>query len=296
MARKKTVKTEFTEVTTQATEEVAIELANAFDEFTMDKYGMLNPPNPYVTPTGIRPLDALLGGGLASSMPIAISSTPETGKSTLAFQFAKQFLLQHPNGLAVYFDIEANASEMETIDNITVYQESRAETFNLDSNPRFKYNRRPYNIKDFFEYLDGLIEKKRSLQVKTGSEIKLLFIVDSITALSYSRLEAIEEFDKIPGRRAAELSFYLTKWKQNFAYDRITMITIDQLKAALSLKSQYEQADEKTVGIWKNTKAATGIYTYQHMVGQWLFCSKGTEITPAKFPGWKIDGVRHVLQ
>ena len=64
---------------------------------------------------------------------------------------------------------------------------------------------------------------------------------------------------KIPGRRAAELSFYLTKWKQNFAYDRITMITIDQLKASMSLKSQYEQADERTVGIWRNTKAATGV-------------------------------------
>ena len=63
-------------------------------------------------------------------------------------------------------------------------------------------------------------------------------------------------------KRAAELSFYLTKWKQNFAYDRITMITIDQLKAAMSLKSQYEQADEKTVGTWRNTKAATGVEIY----------------------------------
>ncbi len=39
------------------------------------------------------------------------------------------------------------------------------------------------------------------------------------------------------------------------------MITIDQLKAAMSLKSQYEQADEKTVGTWRNTKAATGVYS-----------------------------------
>ena len=37
------------------------------------------------------------------------------------------------------------------------------------------------------------------------------------------------------------------------------MITIDQLKAAMTLKSQYEQADEKTVGTWRNTKAATGV-------------------------------------
>lgn len=68
------------------------------------------------------------------------------------------------------------------------------------------------------------------------------------------------------------------------------MITIDQLKAAMSIKGQYEQADEKTVGNWRNTKAATGVYTFQHMVAQWLFFSKGTEINPSKFPGWSIDG------
>ena len=32
------------------------------------------------------------------------------------------------------------------------------------------------------------------------------------------------------------------------------------------------------------------MYTFQHMVAQWLFFSKGTEINPSKFPGWSIDG------
>lgn len=78
MARKKVSKTAPIEVTEQATKEIAEELASAFDDFTLEKYGMLNPPAPYITPTGIKPLDALLGGGLSSSMPIAFSSTPET--------------------------------------------------------------------------------------------------------------------------------------------------------------------------------------------------------------------------
>lgn len=292
MPRKKNIKLvhEACEITKQASKELAAELASAFDEFTIDRFGMLNPPNPYLTPTGIKPLDALLGGGLASSMPIAFSSTPETGKSTIAFQFAKQFLNFHENGLVVYFDIESTAAELEIGDNVTVFQETRAETFELVDDPRFRYNRRPFTIKEFFTYLDGLVQKKREIQQRTGSEIKVLFIVDSITALSYSRLDSVEDFDKIPGKRAGELSFYLNKWKQNFAYDRISMITIDQLKAAMSLKSQYEQMDEKSVGTWRNTKAATGIYTYQHMVAQWLFFSKKQEINPAKFPGWGIDG------
>lgn len=58
----------------------------------------------------------------------------------------------------------------------------------------------------------------------------------------------------------------------------------------MSLKGMYEQADEKTVGIWRNTRSATGIYSFQHAVSQWLFFSKGTVINPAKFPGWDIDG------
>lgn len=290
MARTKKVKQGVSEVTKQASRELAEELASAFDDFTIEKYGTLNPPDPYVTPTGIRPLDALLGGGLMSSSMICFSSTPETGKSTIAYQFARQFLDVHENGLVVYFDVEGTGGELEKNSYATIFQESRAETFNLVDDPRFKYNRRPYNIKDFFEYLDGLIEKKREIQARTGSEIKILFILDSVTALSYSRIDGVEDFDKIPGKRAAELSFYLIKWKQNFAYDRVTMISIDQLKAAMSIKGQYEQADEKTVGTWRNTKSATGVWTFQHAISQWLFFSKGQEINPAKFPALDIDG------
>ena len=121
-------------------------------------------------------------------------------------------------------------------------------------------------------------------------EIKLLIILDSIASLSYSRLDSVEEFDKIPGKRAAEISFYLTKLKQNFAFDRISMIVIDQLKANMSLKGLYDKPDEKTVGNFNNTKAATGIYTFQHAVSQWLYFSKGADINPGKYPGWNIDG------
>ena len=78
MPRKKVAKSLPSEITNQATQDAAEALAAAFDKLTIEKYGALNPPPPYMTPTGIRPLDALLGGGLASSMPIAFSSTAET--------------------------------------------------------------------------------------------------------------------------------------------------------------------------------------------------------------------------
>ena len=39
------------------------------------------------------------------------------------------------------------------------------------------------------------------------------------------------------------------------------MIIIDQLKANMVLKGLYEKPDEKTVGNFNNTKAATGVYS-----------------------------------
>ena len=126
------------------------------------------------------------------------------GKSTIAYQFAKQFLSSWENGLVVYFDVESNSGEVETSDggsadeeiSATVFQESRAETFKLVGERRFKYSRRPFNIRQFFEYVDDLVGKKREIQSKTGSEVKILFILDSLAALSYSRIENVEEFDE----------------------------------------------------------------------------------------------------
>ena len=292
MARTKKPKSSIVtmETNAQASKDVAESLAKMFDNYTVEKFGSLNPPPAYLTPSGIRPLDALLGGGFMSSAPIAFSSTPETGKSTVAYQMARQFLDFHESGIVVFADVEGSGSEVENADNVAVFRESRPETFGLDKDPRFRYSRRPFTIKDFFEYLEGLINLKRQTQVDVGAEIKMLIILDSITALSYSRIDSVEDFDKIPGKRAAELSFYLQKFKQNFAYDRIAMIVIDQIKAAMSLKGMYEAADEKSVGLFNNVKTATGVYTFQHNVAQWLYFSKGTEINEAKFPGWDING------
>ena len=205
MARKKVSKTGVTDVQTAATRETALELATMFNDFAIEKFGALNPPSAYVTPSGIRPLDALLGGGFISSAPIAFSSTPETGKSSIAYQMAKQFLDVNSAGICVYCDVESISDvEMQSENqdgSLVVAHESRADTFGLSNDPRFIYCRRPFTISAFFEYLDGLIERKRQIQSQTGTEVKLLIILDSIASLSYSRLESVEDFDKIPGVR-----------------------------------------------------------------------------------------------
>ena len=54
-------------------------LGQAFDAIITRDYGFARAPKPYVTPFGIQHLDALLGGGIISSAPVVLSSTPETG-------------------------------------------------------------------------------------------------------------------------------------------------------------------------------------------------------------------------
>ena len=43
-----------------------------FDEYTVEQFGFLNPQDAYVTKTGIRTLDAILGGGFVSSGPFVL--------------------------------------------------------------------------------------------------------------------------------------------------------------------------------------------------------------------------------
>jgi len=63
------------------------------------------------------------------------------------------------------------------------------------------------------------------------------------------------------------------------AYNRITFLTIDQVRVNLQLEGQYV-AKEKSVGTWNDYKAASSIIAFNHKVAQWLFLSRKTAITP----------------
>jgi hypothetical protein len=54
-------------------------LGEAIGSIIKRDFGQYVAPSPIVTPTNIVPLDYLLGGGIVSSKPVLISSTPETG-------------------------------------------------------------------------------------------------------------------------------------------------------------------------------------------------------------------------
>lgn len=187
--------------------EAAQLLKTAFDTHIGNKYGANTPPAPYITPFNIKPLDTLLGGGLQSSAPIGISSTPETGKSTISLQFAGCFQQTHKNCVAVYINIEEPSSDdgdgqmaNVTVENTTSYQSinTRITSFGIDPS-RFSNKPAELNVKQVFDLIRELIAIKRKIQEKTGDEFRLLIIWDSIAATPSSKDASAEDPNEIIG-------------------------------------------------------------------------------------------------
>jgi len=169
-------------------------LKQAMEKHVKTKYGHAIPPAPYITPFGIKTVDALLGGGFQSSTPICISSTPETGKSTTSLQFASIFLQAHPDSIVVYINIEEAAGGEIELTSTTAINNSagpthdindRIQSFGIDST-RFINKPVEINVKEVFELIADLITIKKKLQEKSGKEYKLLVIWDSVAKYIWS--------------------------------------------------------------------------------------------------------------
>lgn len=267
-----------------AAEAEASELAKAFEEFLESAYGASRVPSPVITGFGIRHLDALLGGGIVSSYPVIFSSTPETGKSTLAYQFSKAFQLKHPNSLIIYLDIEGAGQSADSR-----FQLSRVEIFGLDP-ARFRYEPRILSIEGVFSLLDSLCRLKAEFEEKKKKKIYLLIVWDSLAATPLARIEATDDPNRMVGMKARHMTFYLDKYGGAVAFNQVTFIVIDQVRA--NLKVDPYAPVEKTVGLFKNYKAASSITSLQHRTAQWLFLSRGEQIVPAKdkidVDGWEL--------
>lgn len=264
------------------TQDMAAILKIAFEKTLKKEYGHVIPPPSYTTPTGIRHFDAIIGGGFTSSAPIAFSSTPETGKSTIAMQFCGSFLNNDPNAVAVYLDTES-ASNGETRE-----VEDRITAFNIPRD-RFLYMSIMMNIKDIFQSLKQLIATKSKLEESRGGEYKVLFVLDSIAAIGSSKDIDAEDVNSVIGFKARELTFELAKNKTMIAMNRVTFIIIDQVRANMQIqKNKFQPADEKGVGQFGNFKSATNVSSLQHSFRQWFWLSKGEILKPSE--GFGVDG------
>jgi len=269
-----------------ADEDLTQNLGEKLDEFLMMKYGDYVPPKPILTPTGIRHLDAILGGGISSSAPVMITSTPETGKSTFAFQFSKVFQTIHPNSIIVYIDVEGSGDAAE----VSPFQLSRLETFGLN-NKRFMYKHLKMDLDKVFELINDMIEAKIKFEQSANKSINLMFVWDSLAATQDKRIHESDSPNQMIGKKAMTLTFLLNKNKYFYAFHRVTFLIIDQVRAHFKI-DQYSPS-EKSVGIFKDYKAATSVMSLQHIIGQWIYLSKKGIILPGKdgidVSGWYLD-------
>jgi predicted ATP-dependent serine protease len=173
MARKKTEvdKIDYNQMDL-ASEDLTQKLGEAFEKIIENEYGHLKAPEPLVTPFGIQHLDALLGGGILSSDPVLFSSTPETGKSTLAFQFSSVFQKIYPNSVCVYIDVEGSGNQKSND-----FRQSRIEIFGLDQK-RFKYEPIVLNVDGVFQLIDRLVKIKNTFEEKLNQEFYIAIIWD----------------------------------------------------------------------------------------------------------------------
>lgn len=291
MARKKqVVSTAANTIFTPNTDEnLTKALGDAFNQIIQRDFGHLIAPPPIITPTGIVPLDYLLGGGIVSSKPVMISSTPETGKSTFCFQFSKIFQETHKNGVIVYIDIEAagNAADSNHEGHI-----NRIETFGLDTKT-FQYQPVVLDILGVFDLIEKLSIIKQKFEDQLQKEFFVLIVWDSLASTRASKTDDVEGPNNMIGFKARELTFNLEKHGPTILFKRMTLLIVDQVRA--NLKSAIDgpySPKENTVGVFNDFRAATSIQSLNHITGQWLYFSKKKNINfndNMGIDGWEIN-------
>ncbi len=264
----------------------ASKLSTAFDRLIQKNYGSITPPPSIITPIGIKHLDALLGGGISSSLPVMISSTPETGKSSVSFQFCGSFIDHNPNNLAIYIDVETASN---TQSSVVSQIEDRIQTLGINIE---KFNYKPLigDIPTIFTMISELIDTKIVFEEKTGEKLNLCIILDSIASLSCSKEVSANSPKEIIGYKANELSLWISKLKPKITMHNITFICIDQIRS--NFKLDMYARNEKTVGEFGNVKAATSVASLHHNLKQWLFLSRGEVLNkthPYGVDGWVMN-------
>ena len=250
-------------------------LGKAFEQVIKKHYGSRIAPEALITQTGIKPLDALLGGGIVSSGPIILSSTPETGKSTIAYQLSKVFQETYDNSVVLYLDIEGSGNST----NSTQFRISRIDGFELDQD-RFRYEPILLNVMELFDLIQKIIEVKRAVENKTNKEFYVMIVWDSIPSTPSSKTESSTDVNQIIGLKARQISYCLDKYNPMLKFNRITFVCIDQVRANLQI--EMFAAKEQSVGNFKDMKSASNIFALQHATQQWLFFSKNAAISESE--------------
>ena len=171
-----------------------------------------------IIPTGIRVLDAVLGGGFAVGSMSIVVGQPGSGKSMIAIQAMGAAQLRYPGAIVAFLDSEEATTSIR-LSNLGVRY------------PKIK----PYTditVEKVFKFIEGVClfkEQKKIIDVPT------VIIWDSIANTLSQKERETDDVNSVIGYKARLLSILVPNYVAKLAQYNISLIAVNQLRDTISI-------------------------------------------------------------
>jgi len=246
---------------------------------------------PTVIPTGIKPLDTILGGGFFTSLFSKLVSPPETGKSTIALQASSNFLKNNDKALVLYIDTESPPALLPGQEEFPIRQ--RLEDFGIPKDdPRFIYAPGIKTFTEVFDVIKKFIDYKINLekQFNLSKPIPSLIIWDSIAdTIPDISAEEAEKGNPITNPLQSKRSIVLSQILGQISYlterNNAGVLLLDQVRLVIDLQPGRGGSNKNlNVSQHSNLKSATSVQNVAHKMRHLIFLEKKQEIN-MDYPG-----------
>lgn len=204
-------------------------MAETVTKFKYETFSSIR--KPVLSETGIIPLDIALGGGHEAGDLIELAGDTGTGKSTIGMHWCKNVVKQQKKR-AAYLDVEQGTKE-SIIKNMGV-----ADIVGYDPNESDLLLLKPETYKD----IDMIM-----MDLMLNHDFDLLFI-DSITALTSSKLQRAAVEDVQIGVKARLQAIFLEKYKPYCRATKTTTCFANQLRTNIKGQGAQMKAEEDSSG------------------------------------------------
>jgi len=217
-----------------------------------------------VVPTGISPLDKILGGGIPVGKLILLVGNAGGGKSTLTCSIGRGFHRHHPKSIVSYLDAE---QAMNT---------TRLASMGCDMDRTILISQ-DLTIEKIADILKKTVEYKK----KAGLEdVPFLVIWDSESATMTAKHKEVADVSKIIGFKANMLSWIIPLMVELCSKYKITLIIIGQLRDKIQM-NQYQPSTGDLRGL--GNQKLTGGNVMKFAPFQILFIKPKADMDPSTY-------------
>jgi len=214
-------------------------------------------------PTGIRLLDAILGGGFGLGTFSQIIGSPGTFKSALLAQVIAQAQRKYKGKLlTAYYDSE-NTMTSERLAQMGVV------------NPAIK----PYGDKVTVEKIFKTIEAFASFKQLRKIDYPGIVAWDSIANTSVEKEYTTDDINSTIGLKARLLSALLPRYVSKLKENKIALISVNQLRDKMDM-GQFGSANDLR---WMGDKVIPGGQSIKYNAFHMLFLKARGDLDPGKF-------------